>query len=352
MCDCHGGMIFDQMKSLKFDRRTMLRATATTALAVAIGPGLMGNPAAAASTIKSTHGSGFCNLNLFLSHALQTAKDDGLDIEFINTPTFAEQVTFLGIGQVDVGLMPYTSFMALFDAGAPVTVVAGGGIEGCVIVSQPGLDSAEKLKGKTLGTFQLDTLEVLPYDWLKKNGVSFKDVTVRYMGNTPEAVEAFKAGALDWICTIEPYGTALLNDVKGSHKLSDGTDIYGKGYTDCVLACRSDLIKQNPAALKALIKGMMKAQLMAETKGEEVLGKLVGAYYKTSLENARIAMSKQPAVVDARLQTKFILDRTDSLVEMGYIKKKPGREAIDWTLLEQVIAENPELYGQLKYKAT
>ncbi len=351
MCDRHGGMAPGQLGVLDFSRRSLIKATATTALTMAIGPGLLGGDAHAASSIKSTHGTGFCNLNIFLSHALQTAKDDGLELQFVNTPTFAEQVTFLGIGQVDVGLMPYTSFMALFDAGAPVKVVAGGGIEGCVIVSRPGLDSAEKLKGKTLGTFQLDTLEVMPYDWLKKNGVSFKDVTVRYMGNTPEAVEAFKAGALDWICTIEPYGTALLNDVKGSHKLSDGTDIYGKGYTDCVLACRSDLIKQNPAALKALIKGMMKAQLMAETEGDEVLKKLVGTYYKTSMENAKIAMGKQPAVVDARSQTQFILDRTDSLVEMGYIKKKPGREAIDWTLLEQVIAENPDLYGKLKHKS-
>jgi NitT/TauT family transport system substrate-binding protein len=62
-------------------------------------------------------------------------------------------------------------------------------------------------------------------------------------------------------------------------------------------------------------------------------------------------MGKQPAVVDARSQTQFILDRTDSLVEMGYIKKKPGRDAIDWTLLEQVIAENKELYASLKYKS-
>jgi len=53
-----------------------------------------------------------------------------------------------------------------------------------------------------LGTFQLDTLEVMPYDYLKKHGIGFRDVTVRYMGNTPEAVEAFKAGAIDWICTI------------------------------------------------------------------------------------------------------------------------------------------------------
>ena len=60
---------------------------------------------------------------------------------------------------MDVSLVPYTSFIALWDAGAPVTIVAGGGIEGCVIVSQPGLDTPEKLKGKTLATASLDTLE-------------------------------------------------------------------------------------------------------------------------------------------------------------------------------------------------
>ena len=330
----------------------MLRATAASVLTMAAGP-MLGGPAAAQGlgSLKSTHGTGFCNLNLFLAHSLQLAKEDGLEIKFVNTPTFAEQVTFLGMGQVDLGLMPYTSFIALFNAGAPVKIVAGGGIEGCSIVARPGLTTPASLKGKTLGTFQLDTLEVMPYDYLKKHGVSFRDVTVRYMGNTPEAVEAFKAGAIDWICTIEPYATALVNDVPGATRLSDGRDIYGPGYTDCVLACRANLIKENPAALKAVIKGMMKAQLMAETQQEETLKRLIGTYYKTSMANGQIAMSKQPAVVDARSQTDFILQRTDSLVEMGYIKNKPGRDAIDWSLLEQVIAENRDLYGQLKHKS-
>jgi NitT/TauT family transport system substrate-binding protein len=348
MCEHFGGYVPLSAQSLNVNRRGFLRATAASTLALAIGAG----PAHAAEThIKSIHGSGFCNLNYFLSNALQTAKDDGLIIDFVMTPTTAEMVTFLGTGQVDAGLMPYTSFIALHDAGAPVSIVAGGGIEGCVLIAQPGLDTPAKLKGKTLGTFQMDTLEVLPYDWFKKNGVNFKDITVRYMGNTPEAVEAFKAGALDMICTVEPYAASLLADVKGSVKLSDGIDIYGPGYTDCVLAVRNDLIKQNPDGIKALIKGMMKAQLMAETQPDEVLKILVGPYYKTSLENAKIAMSRQPSVVDARSQTQFILDRVDSIKEMGYIKGKPGRSAIDWTLLEAVIAENPELYGKLKHKS-
>jgi len=347
MCE-HVSLDLTRLRATQLNRRGFLRATAASTLTLALGAGAAH---AAETHIKSTHGSGFCNLNYFLANALQTAKDDGVMLDFIITPTFAEQVTFLGTGQVDAGLIPYTSFVALYDAGAPVKIIAGGGIQGCVLVAQPGLDSPDKLKGKTLGTFQMDTLEVLPYDWMKRHGVNFKDINVRYMGNTPEAVEAFKAGALDLICTIEPYGTALLNDVKGSVMLSDGIDIYGPGYTDCVLAVRTDLIKQNPTALKSLIKGMMNAQYMAETKPEETLQILVGPYYKTSIENARIAKAKQPSVVDARSQTQFILDRVESIAEMGYIKKKPGRDAIDWTLLEQVIAANQDLYGKLKYKS-
>ena len=171
------------------------------------------------------------------------------------------------------------------------------------------------------------------------------------MGSMPEAVEAFRAGALDMFSAIEPYGTTLLKDVPGSVMLSDGTDIYGPNYTDCVLAVRSDMINTNPTELKMLIKAMMKAQSIAESDPETALSKVVGTYYKTNMENARLAMKAQPSFVDARSQTDFILQRTDSLVEMGYIKKKPGRDSIDWSLLEQVIAENKDLYSSLKHKA-
>jgi NitT/TauT family transport system substrate-binding protein len=350
MCNHHGPIPAALLSTPRIGRRSFLKASGAMTITMAL-PAAYGAPAHAADSLKATHGSGFCNLNLFLSHAEQLAQEDGLAIEFINTPTFADQVTFIGTGQVDVGLTPYTSFMALYDAGAPVTIVAGGGVEGCGIVSQAGLDTPEKLKGKTLGTFQMDTLEVMPFDYLRKHGISFADVNVRYMGGMAEAVEAFKAGALDFFCTIEPYVTTLVQDA-GAHLLTDGRDLYGPGYTDCVLAARNSFIAEKPEALKALIKAMMKAQQMAESEPESVLNTLVGTYYKTSLENARLAMAKQPAVVDARSQTNFILDRVESVMMMGYIKKKPGPDAIDWTLLEQVIAANPELHGSLRHKSS
>ena len=351
MCDHHAAFAPSPTDPVIASRRGFLQRSAAAGLVIAV-PGSMlgGGSAAAATTVKASHGGGFCNLGIFLSHSRQIAKENGVEIEFVATPTFADQVTLFGAGQVDMSIIPYTNFLTLRDAGAPVTIIAGGGVEGCVIVAQPGLDSAEKLKGKTLGTFQADTLEILPYDWLKKNNIPFSEVQVRYMGTTPETVEAFVAGALDWICTIEPYGQTALQRVPGAVMLSDGRDIYGKYYPDCVLAARTDLLQSNPAAVKAVIKGMFQAQYEAENNREAVLEELIGTYYKTTIENARIASDKQPVMVDMRHATDFILGRADSLLEIGYIKGPPSPSAIDWTLLEAVIAENPELYGKLKVK--
>ncbi|WMS44527.1 ABC transporter substrate-binding protein [Acuticoccus sp. MNP-M23] len=351
MCDHQGIDRNAPARASGLSRRSLLRNAGGLTLAIGVGGGFCRAAHAADTTLKSTHGGGFCNLNLFLAHAEQLAADDGLNLQFVNTPTFADQVTFLGTGQVDVGLTPYTSFLALYDAGAPIRIVAGGGIEGCAVVAQPGIDSPESMKGKVLGTQQMDTLEVLPYDYLKKRGVSFANITVRYVGGQAEGVEMFRAGALDMYATIEPYASAALADVPGATLLTDGIDLYGPGYTDCVLAASTDVIENNPEALKALIKGMMEAQAMAESNPQEVLDKVVGTYYKTSMDAAQAAMSKQPAVVDARDQTEFILERVASVAEMGYIKEKPGREAIDWSLLEEVIAENPDLYASLKRKS-
>jgi NitT/TauT family transport system substrate-binding protein len=312
--------------------------------------GLPGS-ARAAGTVKGTHGSGFCNIAYFITHARQLARDDGLTLEFVNTPSFADEVTFLGTGQADVSMLPYTNFMTLYDAGAPVKIVAGGGVQGVYMIAQPGLDTPAKLKGKTLGTFQNNTLEVLPYDWLKKHGVAYKDVTVRYMDSIGDMVAAFKAGSIDIASTIEPYGSALLSDVKGSVLLSDGVDIYGPQYTDCVLAASTALLAKDPKSVKALIKAMLKAQLLWEQNREELLTELVGTYYKTSLDDARIGGMAQPAKVDQRAQTDFILNRVDTVMAMGYIKKKPGKDAIDWSYLEAAIAEVPDVYAKLKYKS-
>ena len=65
-----------------------------------------------------------------------------------------------------------------------------------MIVAKEGIKSAADLKGKTFGTFQADTLEVLPYDYLKKAGLTFKEVQIKYLDTSPELAQAFMAGAV------------------------------------------------------------------------------------------------------------------------------------------------------------
>lgn len=352
MCDRHGKT---HANLLAMTRRGFLQTGGAASVSVALPAGLaaaLGSDAAraATTTIKATHGSGLCNLGFFLAKKRELAKADGVNLDFVITPTNADIATLFGAGQVDMSVIPYSNFLTLYDAGAPVKIVAGAGVNGCIVIAQPGIKSAADMKGKTLGTFQADTLEVLPYDYLKKAGMSFKDVKVRYFNTSPELAQAFIAGGVDVICHIEPYATQCLTARKGSTLLSDGTDVYGNNYSDCVLAARTPLIDRNPAAVKAVIKAMMVAQGQAEKDIESALKDTVGSYYKTTLDAARMAASKQPIMIDQRHNTQFILDRGQSMRELGYVKKLAPRQAIDWTLLDQVIAENKGLYDGLRLK--
>ena len=54
--------------------------------------------AAEGNAILSSHGTGFCNLNFFLTSARQLARDDGVTLDLFMTPNFADQITFLGAG--------------------------------------------------------------------------------------------------------------------------------------------------------------------------------------------------------------------------------------------------------------
>jgi NitT/TauT family transport system substrate-binding protein len=336
-------------------RRTFFRRAAATGVAVAVPSWMLsacastgGSPGAATGALKATHGTGLCNLGIFLVKERNLAQADGATLEFVVTPTNADIVTLFGAGQVDVSLIPYTQFMTLRDAGAPVTIVAGGGIQGCAIVAQPGINTAADLRGKTLGTFQADTLEMLPYDYLKKVGLSFRDLSVRYFGTSPELAQAFISGSIDSMCHIEPYATQALKARPGAVKLSDGTDVYGPGYTDCVLAVRNELLTQNPKAVKALIKGLLVAQQQAERDRPSAVQATVGTYFKTSLADVLDASTKQPNVVDQRDKTRFMLDRAVGMKDLGYLKKLPDQQIFDWTRLEQVIQENQSLYHSLQ----
>src|SRR4051794_3946631 len=188
------------------DRRRFFRSTAAVGATVAIPSWLLtacgtttgaaGTTSGSASVLKATHGTGLCNLGMFLVKERDLAKADGVSVDFVVTPTNADIATLFGAGQVDIAVMPYTHFMNVWGHGAPVKIVSGAGVQGCVLLAQPGITSAAGLRGKTVGTFQADTLEMVAYDYFKKAGLSSGDVKMRYFGTSPELAQAFISGSI------------------------------------------------------------------------------------------------------------------------------------------------------------
>jgi NitT/TauT family transport system substrate-binding protein len=339
-----------QMAEVGAARRDFLLRGACLAGGAALGGTYLPQALAADTlTLKAMHGTGLCNCPFFLVKERNLAQ--GVKLDFVTTPTNADIAALFGAGVVDVSVVPYTNFMTLYDAGAPIKIVAGSGVPGCVIVAQPGITSAAQLRGKTIGTFQADTLEMLPYDYLKKAGMSFADVKVRYFGTSPELAQAFIAGSIDAMCHIEPYATQALKARPGAVQLSNGVDVYGANYTDCVLAVRSKLLTENRGAVKALIRAMMVAQQQEEQDRAAAVRDTVGKYFKASYDATLDAAGKQPPMVDQRGNASFILQRAQNLKDLRYIKRLPDANIFDWGPLSEVIKENADLYAQLKLKS-
>ena len=87
MCDRSAPLSLSSLRANDFTRRGFLRTAGAGALTVAISGGLHSHADAAEAHIKSVHGSGFCNLNYFLTEAKQLAKHDGVILDFVITPT-------------------------------------------------------------------------------------------------------------------------------------------------------------------------------------------------------------------------------------------------------------------------
>ena len=129
--------------------------------------------------------------------------------------------------------------------------------------------------------------------------------------------------------------------------LSDGSDIYGPYYTDCVIAVGDRLIDADRDAVKNIIRAFMMAQHESEKDRMQACRDTVGTYYKTDFDTLIDASTKQFLMIDQRRHTEFMIERSQSMMELGYTRKPIDESAFDWSMLEEVIAEEPELYRSL-----
>ena len=301
--------------------------------------------------IKFSHGTGLCNMPLFYAGEKKLFHKYGIEGVVVMTPMAGTSAIQLATGQVEMGVVPYTNAIAAYTRSPTFAVVAGSGIQGLIVVAQPGIESFEDLKGKKIGTFQADTLDIIVYDYLKAKGMTYADVNMQYLGDSVELTNAFIAGHLDAISSIEPYATKAQRATNGK-VLGDGTDIYGKGYPDCVLLAGKELIEKEPEVVKNVIRVFFEAEYEIENDFENAAKVTIGKYYKTDMASVLAAAKAQPPGVDIRDMRDFMYSRAESMKALNYINADPDEGFVDFSLLEAVIEETPELWQKVKVKST
>lgn len=330
-------------------RREFLGRGLRFTIAVGLAPACLSgahSAEAAGPLVKFSHGTGLCNMPLFYAGEKKLFAKYGADAEVVLTVPGTATIQ-LASGQVEMAVLPYTSAIAAYTRSPGFSVVSGSGIQGLQVVAKSGIKSFQDLKGKKIGAQQADTLDIMLYDYMKKHGMTYKDVQMQYIADTFELSNAFIAGQLDAIAIIEPYATKCKTATNGSF-LGDGVDIYGRGYPDCVLLGQKKLIDKEPEVVKNVIRAFFDAEYQIETNNDEALKLMVGKYYKTDMASLRSAAKAQPPGIDIRDKREFMFGRARSMRELNYISKDPDQDFVNFKLLEAVIKESPDLWQRVK----
>jgi NitT/TauT family transport system substrate-binding protein len=191
-------------------------------------------------------------------------------IEYSTYNAGTEAIEALSTGSIDatfVGPNPAINGYAasLGDKqGGVLRIVAGTTSGGASLVVKPGIDDAKALKGKTLATPSLgNTQDVALRSWLDKNGLKTDptgggDVKIVPQDNA-DTLTTFQEGDIDGAWVPEPWATRLV-DEGGGKVLVNEADLWPGGkFVTTHLVVREDYLKDHPANVEALIKGLLAA---------------------------------------------------------------------------------------------
>ena len=182
------------------------------------------------------------------------------------------------------------------------------------------------LKGKTIAASAPGTAPYFTLAWfLKKNGLSVKDVTVVNL-EPAAAAQAFVAGQNDAAATYEPYLSAVREKPEAGKIIATTLDYPMVMDT---FGCTPKFISENDAAVKALTKSYFDALDMIkadQAKAYEIMGadvKQTGEKFGESAKYLRWQDKEANKKFFTGEHAAFTKEAADLLLEIGAIKAIP-----------------------------
>ena len=198
------------------------------------------------------------------------------------------------------------------------------GADGMVVRNS--IASVKDIKGKQVAASAPGTAPYFTLAWfLKKNGLSVKDVTVVNMEPGP-AAQAFIAGQNDVAMTYEPYLSAVRDKPEAGKIIATTLDYPMIMDT---FGCTPDFLAKNEAAAKALTKSYFDAVAMIkaeQAKAYEIMGadvKQTGEQFGKSAAYLRWQDQEANKKFFTGEHAAFSREAADLLLEIGIIKAIP-----------------------------
>ncbi len=303
----------------------MTKTSTLAAVALALG---LAAPAFGQETkvaIGISGWTGFAPLTLAKEAGIY--KKNGLDVTIKNIP---QKDRHLAVASGDVQCVATTveTYLVWNSAGVPIKQLfqldKSYGADGMVV--RDSIASIADLKGKTVAASAPGTSEYFGLAWyLKKNGLSVKDVKVVNLAAGP-AAQAFLAGQNDAAMTYEPYLSKVRAQPTAGKIIATTLDYPMVLDT---FGCSPGFIDANPKAVKALADSYFEAiELIAKdpTKSYGIMGaasKQSGDEFAASAKYLRWQDREANKKFFAGEFEAFNKEAAELLVEAGVLKQVP-----------------------------
>jgi len=272
-------------------------------------------------------------------------KEEGLNVTCFNTyVTGVALSAALARGDIDAAYLCLGPAIMAYARGVPIKIVAGTHFHGYVIVGKPEIKTLKDLEGKRVGCVREGSqMDLLLHIVIEKYGL--KNVEVR-RANPPMQVMLLAAGKID--AAFIPEHWATLAASKGFHVIARSQEIWPE-MEGSILVVKEDLIRNNPEAVRKLVKitergtkfinehRLEAAEILAEEFREaspqgvkaEVLNPQIEA-----ITPELLLKSMDNLEYTTKVDVKVIQEYIDLLYRLGYLDKRlKAEDLVDLSFL-------------------
>jgi len=246
----------------------------------------------------------------------------GVSAQLVFQKDYEEAMHLYEVGELDGILLVMTDTIALNAKGIPTQAVfvTDYSESGDVIIGRPKFNSLSDLKGKTIAFEGIGTFSHLfVFKSLEKAGIQegeFK--TANILGT--QVLEALDAGRVDAGHIWEPSVTEAVN--KGYKVLASAGDI--PGIITSTLNFRTEVIKQRPQDIQAVVNAFIEARHFLETNPEEAIAIMAQAEGVSKDEMAQGVKNVHILTLDeniAAIQPDGVLHNSGEMIIDFFSKK-------------------------------